>query len=247
MTVKNKLILLLFFAILNICYSDGIRVVTEEYPPYNYIDSKKEITGVSTEVVKEVLKETGSDAKIELLPWARAYQMSKDEKNVIIYSIVHTEERENQFKWIGVITHIKTVIIKLKSRKDIEIKNKEDLKKYRVGVVRGDYGQDYLLSNGIKNIDLVSTGELNLKKLLGGRVDIIFTEEDAVKNRMKILKLNYENLEIAYYIDDINGEVEMAFGTKTADEVVDKYRKALQKIKDDGRYDEIQKKWQIAK
>ncbi len=61
------------------------------------------------------------------------------------------------------------------------------------------------------------------------------------------MKLNYENLEIAYYIDDINGEVEMAFGTKTADEVVDKYRKALQKIKDDGRYDEIQKKWQIAK
>ena len=61
------------------------------------------------------------------------------------------------------------------------------------------------------------------------------------------MKLNYENLEIAYYIDDINGEVEMAFGTKTTDEVVEKYRKALQKIKDDGRYDEIQKKWQIAK
>ena len=39
----------------------------------------------------------------------------------------------------------------------------------------------------------------------------------------------------------------MAFGTKTTDEVVEKYRKALQKIKDDGRYDEIQKKWQIAK
>ncbi len=38
--------------------------------------------------------------------WARAYEIALHEKNVLIYSIKRTSERESLFKWVGVIVPI---------------------------------------------------------------------------------------------------------------------------------------------
>lgn len=54
-----------------------ITVVTEEYPPYNFRDADKKITGMATEVVEAVLKRAKLDYKVDIYPWARAYQMAQ--------------------------------------------------------------------------------------------------------------------------------------------------------------------------
>ena len=89
--------------------------------------------GVSTEVVLAVLKEVNVKAKIELYPWARAYQIATTKKNHLIYSIGRIPERENLFHWVGTIAPYKTSLYKLKIRKDIKIGSLNDAKRYTIG------------------------------------------------------------------------------------------------------------------
>ncbi len=79
-----------------------VRILTEEFPPYNYTDGGK-VTGLGTEVVEAVLQELGLQGQFQSMPWARAYETASNVPGVLIYSMVRTPEREKLFKWVGVI------------------------------------------------------------------------------------------------------------------------------------------------
>ena len=53
--------------------AETIKVLTEEFPPYNYTEDAR-ITGFSTEVVQAVLKEAKIQGDFQSMPWARAYE-----------------------------------------------------------------------------------------------------------------------------------------------------------------------------
>ena len=82
-----------------------------------------------------------------------------ENKNVLIYSIMRTEQREKLFKWIGPLTPLRTRIFSLKSRNDIVINNIKDAKKYKIGLVRGDARAQFF-----KNLGVVKTARK------GGRI-----------------------------------------------------------------------------
>ncbi len=80
---------------------DKLIILTEEYPPDNYMENGK-VVGDSTEIVVEILKRIGSKLTrqdIRLVPWARAYGEALNDKSTIVYSIGRTTEREHLFKW----------------------------------------------------------------------------------------------------------------------------------------------------
>ncbi len=53
-----------------------LRIITEDNPPFNFTDEKGAVTGQSTEIVNQILKATGSNASIELMPWAQGYELA---------------------------------------------------------------------------------------------------------------------------------------------------------------------------
>ena len=57
--------------------ANHISVVTEDWPPYNYLDENGEMTGYSTKVVKKVLEKANVQYDIRLYPWARSYEMAQ--------------------------------------------------------------------------------------------------------------------------------------------------------------------------
>ena len=73
-----------------------LTVVTEDLYPYNYIENG-ELKGQATEIVVKVLKHAGIDYSIQVYPWARAYNLALNNKNVLIYSIVKIPSREKLF------------------------------------------------------------------------------------------------------------------------------------------------------
>jgi polar amino acid transport system substrate-binding protein len=100
----NQLFLLLLFSIVlpTTVYSDNVIIVTENYPPYSY-EQEGEITGISTDIVKCIMDESGLEYKIEVLPWARAYEMALNKDDVLIYSIMRIPEHETLFNWIALL------------------------------------------------------------------------------------------------------------------------------------------------
>jgi polar amino acid transport system substrate-binding protein len=81
----------------------SLRIVTENMPPYNYTDAQGQLSGISTKIVLELLKNIDNNLKIEVFPWARAYKIATSQPNVLIYSIRRSPEREKKFHWLAPI------------------------------------------------------------------------------------------------------------------------------------------------
>ena len=111
-----------------------LNVVTEEFSPYNYtVDGK--IKGISTAVVTETLKRAGIKYRLRVYPWKRAYKkIALKEKNVLIYSIYKSADREPLFAaWIGpILPPAEVCFYKLKERTDVQVGTLEDAKKYKI-------------------------------------------------------------------------------------------------------------------
>ncbi len=223
-------------------YAESITVVTEEYPPYNYIENGK-ITGCSTEIVHEVMKRSGIDYTIKSYPWARTYNLAQNSPNTLIYSIGRNEKREKLFQWVGVVAPYEIFLFKAKARKDIEISSLEDAQKYKIGAVRDDVRAQYLEKNGINNADLVPNDTQNIKKLLAGRIDLMPVDKLAASYLMKKEGLNFGDIEQVFLLEDLSTGLYLAFSLQTDEKIVEKCRKALAEIKDDGTYDSIMKKY----
>lgn len=227
-------------------FAQEVKIVTENYPPYNYEENGK-VKGVSTEIVRAVLKEMGLNIKITVYPWARTYRLALEEPNTLIYSIARTPEREHKFKWVGIIAPADQVLLSLKERTDIKLNNLDDTRKYKIGTVRDDVIEHHLLSNGFKvgkNIDRCNNYNSNIKKLLRKRIDLCAIGKLVGYNILR--KIGHEpgdTVKQVYRFDVLSKGVNMAFQKDTPDEVVNKFRRGLKKIKENKTYDKILSKY----
>lgn len=227
--------------------ADELRIVTEELPPYN-MTQNGQITGLSTEVVRAVLKEAGVQAPIQSMPWARAYDIALNTENVMIYSITRTPQREKLFKWVGVIAPTNWYLFS-RADKNIKLKKLDDARNHQIATVNEDAGEQYLVSKGFalgKNLQSSSKYELNYEKLKLDRVDLWVANE---LNALYLVRQAGDDptrvLVRALPLNDLSstGGLDLAFSLKTPDAVVDRFRRALETIKKNGTYDSLQKKW----
>lgn len=219
-----------------------ITVVTEEYPPYNFTDASKKITGVSTEVVEEVLKRAKIDYQLGVYPWARAYQMAQEDPNVLIYSIGRNETREKLFKWVDVIAPYNVHLYRLKSRSDIKGTDLAALKAYKIGAVRQDVRAQFLEKAGIKP-ELVNEDGANIKKLAEGRIDLFPIDELGVVALYKREGADFSTITPVLKLDALSSGLYMAFSQKTDDAIVARAKAALQELQKDGTVDKIKTKY----
>jgi polar amino acid transport system substrate-binding protein len=78
---------------------EHLTIVTDVWPPY-VRKEQREVTGISTEVVKKAMAKTNISYELQVLPWARAYDQAKTQPNTLIFTLARTLEREDSFQWI---------------------------------------------------------------------------------------------------------------------------------------------------
>jgi polar amino acid transport system substrate-binding protein len=222
-----------------------IRVVTEEWPPYNYSVDEK-IVGVVTEVVSATLYRSGLDYSIERLPSARAYDMAKAEENVLIYSIFKLPNRAGKFKWIKLDgLSVDMFLCRPKYRNDVNLNSLDDAKNYRVGVLRESASHHFLLSKGFVdgvNLFPVNSEWQNMLKSKPDidRIDLVTGNKLFLAYWLKIL-----NLPSDYWVEQVplfQKDIYMAFGRNTSDVIVDRVHDAFNEIKAEGTLDAIVEK-----
>jgi polar amino acid transport system substrate-binding protein len=223
-----------------------IRVLTSEFPPYNYDDGSGQIKGLSTEMVQAVLKELQLQAKPESMPWARSYMLAQQEPNILLHSITRTKEREHLFKWVGVIAPAEYSLWALAIRSEVNPSSLADLSKYRIGTTHSDVVDQYLRSQNIPHIDSVSgqdAYELNIKKLQLARIDLWGVS--TLPGMYFVMRQGMEGKVVrVFQLKEIPGDgMYMAFGAKTDDAVVAKFRTALDSIKKKGIYHKLLAKY----
>ncbi len=209
-----------------------IKVVTEDWPPYNFSMPNGKVGGISTKIVKAVLDKVDLNYDIQVFPWARSFDMAQTQPNVLIYSIFRSREREHLFKWICPLTQpVKLYLYRLTEKTNLNVENIMDAKKYSTGVTRGDYPHHYLMDLGFteaEHLQLSPDDDLNVKKLLNGRIDFVIEAQMTIRSILNNAHIDYAKVTPVVEITRRNATPNcMAFSKQTADSLVNKVRKSL--------------------
>mgnify|MGYP003973335881 FL=1 len=219
-------------------YHTTFRILTEEFPPYNYTEAGK-IDGISTEIVREILKNINHPDNLEVLPWAQGYDLLQKEDNIILFSTTRSPIREDLFKWVGPLVPNNTTFF-AKKGSGISISSLDDGKKVKsIGVYKNDFGELLLKKRGFENLDPEIDNYLNVKKLVEGKIDLWIINELTGRHMAMVAGLA-DKIEKVYEVQ--KDYMYMAFSKNTPDIVIKEWQYVLELLKDDGIISQIYSK-----
>lgn len=238
------LILVLVSRILQSSELDNITWITEIYPPYNYIE-KSQPKGIFIDVISSLFRRleiNKSVSDIRILPWARGYKLIQEKKNISLFSMTKTDERGRLFKWVGPVISTRIVLTAKKSRK-IKVNSYADLKKYRIGTVRSDIGEQLLIQNGLNynNFGRAVASSENISKLVRDRVDMISYDTTVTKWLLEKHGYDVSKYETVYTL--LKGSSYFAFSNDVSDTTIEKIQNALIQFKKTGEFKKILEKY----
>ena len=223
--------------------ASALTLLTEENPPLNYTENNQ-ITGMGTDVVREISRRAHVPIKIEVMVWADAYKRVQIDKETCLYSTARLPNRELVFKWVGPIAVNKWGLF-AKSGFSQPIKTLADVRPYRIGGVTRDAKTEYLKQNGVTNIFEVDDDKLNPPKLTLNRkepqrIDLWITsvaraKEIAAQAKVPDVKLVFLVREMDSYL---------ACNPRTSDATLKALSAALSEMKKDGTYRKIMDRYE---
>lgn len=257
MNIKNKfnylkniiahhfiLFLVLIFLCFHLSFSTiakNFKIYTEDFPPYNY-SNKGEISGISTEIVREILRRLNHPDTIKIAPWSQAYRLILENDYIILYSTTRTPLREDLFKWVGPLVPNNTAFF-ARTVSGVSINTLDDARKVgRIGVYMDDFGETLLNGKGFKNLRSVPDNKLNVSDLANGKIDLWIINELTGNYMAKEAKLTDK---IEKVFDVQKDFMFIAFSKNTPDSIINLWQQTLDNIKDDGTYAQIFSTWMM--
>lgn len=177
--------------------SKPLQIISMDFPPFVYQEDS-EIKGFNVDILQAIFKDTGYTPEIRLYPWKRCLEMIKTGKADALFPLLKTADRAEYTDFSDPFTSEDTALFVLKDSGIKWTGSINDLKQYRFGRVRG-YSSgpaiDYLIETGELMLDEVNKTENNIRKLLGGRYQIMIEERHVAMfylrkmNRLKDVRL----------------------------------------------------------
>ncbi|PRP71366.1 hypothetical protein BUE93_07140 [Chromobacterium amazonense] len=218
--------------------------LTENLPPLSY-QQGGDYKGFSNELLLMMLHESGLHATIEIKPWSRALREAQQVPNTVLYLTVRTPEREDWFKWVGPALPLPIELFRLGGPKALPYTSIEDARRARVAVARDTPGQKMMEDRGFsENQNLVLTNdEAQSAKLLYAR-RVPYTVGVALFQRYAARQQGQdpERLDSVQVLDD-STQFYFALQKDSKPEYVARLQAALDKIKQDGRYASLLKRY----
>ena len=205
-----------------------------EFPPFEYMNDKKQPDGFDIAMIKEIGKRMDKKVEIQNMEFKSLIgAMESNSINTIIAGMTKTKERQKSVDFSdSYYTSNQAIILK----KDSKIKKLSQLEGKKVGVQEGTTG-DIIASGekfGEKNKVIVKTDVKRYKKgvdavmdLKNGAIDAVVIDEkpaqEFVKNNAKKLKLVVDSAGAEYYC------IAITKGNTAYKEEINKQIKAIKK------------------
>lgn len=212
-----------------------LHVITEDWKPYNFEDNGV-IKGESTENIVKVLKRAGIDYQINLYPWSRVYKMALNNENTLVYTIIRMPAREQQFIWSRPILDTEfSSLYRLKDRKNVQMSHLEEVRKYRIGVIKDSMNYYYFQQRGFADVLVpVSTNHTqNVLALLQGDIDLIASSDKHFSYAIKKIGAHPDVFEKVFPLFEIHPY--MAFSHNTSPIIMDKINRAYDALVEEGK------------
>jgi len=155
-------------------WAGSVRLATLEWAPY--IGQALPDGGFVAEVVREAFKRQGQGVEFRFMPWARVVVVAKAGEVAGYLPEYYAKELEKDFLLSEPLPAGPLGFFKLKNRA-VSWKTLDDLKPYRIGVVRGYVNtREFDARKDLKKEE-VAEDVLNLRKLVAGRIDLMLADK----------------------------------------------------------------------
>nr|WP_315182835.1 transporter substrate-binding domain-containing protein [uncultured Albidiferax sp.] len=214
-------------------WAQTVQVVTETSPFVFLQDGK--IAGPATEVLEKTLQLAGiPDYRLNLYPWARAYDMALNEPNVLIYLVARTPEREAKFQWVGEFMQTRYHLYKLRYRADIQARTLDAARNYTIGVMRDDLRHQYLQQQGFQRLVVSAQTTENFAQLVNRKVDLVPLSESGAEAQCHNARFDCAGLEKVLPLTSLTTGLYMAYSLGTAPALVQRTQAAFKQLKANG-------------
>jgi len=207
----------------------------QNFPPYAFVENGT-LKGIHVDIVKAVMKEIGINYKISTYPWARVVRVTNNSEVDFSFPWVGKPQRFEKYLLVGPIHEGRTVFA-VKKSSTIKYETLNDISGLTVGTVRDySYSTEFDNATNFKK-DSAAKDNINiLKKLTGGRVDLIIGDENVLAAEAKKLGLLGE---IKFLPKAVKNALRYATFPKQHKKQAETFKAGLDKIIASGEYQKI--------
>ncbi|MBU1308948.1 MAG: transporter substrate-binding domain-containing protein [Gammaproteobacteria bacterium] len=213
-----------------------LRLLTEHSPPGMYLDEQGKVAGVTVDLIRILQRRLNEVGEIELLPWARAFELARSQANIALFETARSKDRENLFKWVGPLKLIQTALYGHSSRFAPDVKSA----KLNPRLIACDYVNSqnisFLKSTGFddtRNLILTSKHGECFNLFTAGKVDlIILNDAAAAKVEANLLAAGNSGLFRVNTLQET--ELYLAFSRDVSDDRIAAWQQALEQSYRDG-------------
>ena len=220
-----------------------VKIASDPYPPWVLGEIGTIANGgIATEIVEELFHRLNMKTRVNIYPFKRGLQRIKDGDEDVILMVSRSKEREKYMLFTHPIRDVKFVFYHSVGKKNFNWNQWEDLKPYVIGVVTG-YNLGEKWNKAIKKhkltIEEVKTDIFNVEKLLKGRIDILLSDfevmKDIIRQNPKYQgKLKHHKKAVFESINNLGISKKSFLAPKLSN-----INKVIQKMKDDGTFNRI--------
>ncbi|GGY05715.1 hypothetical protein GCM10007160_36570 [Litchfieldella qijiaojingensis] len=208
---------------------------TEEYPPFNFVNSAGNIDGFSTRLLEATLDEANLSATFRLLPWARAYTEAQLREHHCVFSTARTPERESLFQWVGPLVVTDWAAFALTDI-DIQASRLSELENLRVGSFRGDAVGRFVENSGVPILVTAADRE-NISRLEAGLIDVWVSSETVARHIAAEAGVSIERL-----FTFNQAEMYLACHLSVPETILTRLQTSLDTLRSEGHYERIRER-----
>lgn len=232
-------------------HAGGLLFYVGEIFPFTRVAESGEVSGAAVDIVSELMASVGRPVRtrdIRCISFARSVEIMETTPGTGMFLFARTPQREAKFKWVGPIAELKLGLVARKSA-GIDIKCKDDLKRYAVSVIRNSAPMQMLENDpelrDVK-LEVVKDDVLQLRMLEAGRVDLAAQADTAAAYWLQAIGVNPDDFEMVYVLKDL--PLYLAFNKSVDDELVARLQVASEAMRKKdwrgrSRYETIMRKY----
>lgn len=243
-----RIALFVMLAMLRPAWAESVTIYTEHFPPYQFIQEGK-VVGINAELTLLVCERAEVDCELELLPWSRSFQLTRQHKFSGLISTARYKEREQQFKWVGPLVKSTSYLYRLKHRDDISPTSLNDATRYTIGIQPNDIYEAVLLKHGFEkgnNLLNVSYKNADMQLFIKGKLDLIIGSPLTLNYQIHPLGFTFDDLvPVLEFPLDVEGNY-LALNAAFPESLRERLQWALDSLRVAGDVDSLIQKYQVA-
>lgn len=160
---------------------ESLHFADAPFPPYVIQSDSGSLSGIAVEIAREACRRMDVECVIDTYPWERVLRMLQTGEADGSLLLMKTSERERYLAYTDPVLVARELFYFDRSRTPtFSWSTFADLRGYSIGLVDGYvYGEAFMAAIdefGLA-VETVGTSELNLRKLIAGRVDLVLEDE----------------------------------------------------------------------